>query len=234
MATFGPARLDDTGAAQVAPPAFTAARLLILQRVLATLTHELGNLTSPVSLIADAIAASPSPKQQTNAVGTLRVVADSLRHTTAICRLLRGKEAASSLAPPMFTDTAHCWRLLQPYVADMLHHTTRLHGRVAAVPIAAGQYEPFVWATMAAALFASTTRPSSTDLTVTGTADGPDGSTLIVQFATDAPRSTPVARLARELKRLTEWEAARAGGGVQITSSSSRLVTRITIPPSPD
>lgn len=234
MATFGPARLDETGAAQVAPPAFAAARLLILQRVLATLTHELGNMTSPVSLIADAISANPSQKQQTSAAGTLRVVADSLRHTTAICRLLRGKEAASSFAPTTFTDTAHCWRLLQPYIADMLHHTTRLHGEMAVVPIAAGQYEPVVWATMAAALFANATRPTSTDLTVTGTANGPDGSTLIVQLETHAPRSTPVPRLARELKRLAGWEAARAGGGVQMASFASRLVTRITIPPSPD
>lgn len=238
MATFGPPLLpplpDDAGAAQGAYPAFAAARWLILQHALATVTHALGNLTSPVSLVADALAASPTSTQQASAAGTLRTIAGSLRHATAMCRMLRGTGASGTLAPAAFTDTTHWWTLMQPFVADMLPDTTRLDGRVAAVPLAAAQYEPLVWTTLACALFARTTRPASADLTVTGEADAHDGRTLIVQFASTAPRSMPAPRIARELKQLAVWEATRAGGSVRMTSSASRLVTRISIPPSPD
>ena len=238
MATFGPPTLppspDDAGAVHDAPPIFATARLLVLQHALATLTHALGNLTSPVSLVADALAASPTSTQQASAAATLRIVANSLRHATSICRMLRGSRAAGSLAPAAFSDTAHWWTLIRPFVADMLPDATRLDGRVAVVPLAAAQYEPLIWATLASTLFARTTRPTSADLTVTGEADGHDGRTLVIQFATTAPRSIPVPRLARELKQLAVWEAARAGGRVRMTSSTSRLVTCISIPPSPE
>ena len=233
MASINPPSPDDASAERPATPAVSAARLRIMQRSLATITHELGNLTSPVALVADAIGASPTAAQQAGAAATLQLVAESLRSTTTICRMLRGNMVPGALSPTTFTDAAHWWSLFRPFVADMLPGTTRIEGSFAPLPLAPTQYEPLVWATMAAAMLAATTRPALSTLTVSGEAAADDEPALVVRLLTRAPRATPIPPIAREFRQLAEWEAARVGGRVSITNMSSRLEIRITMPPPP-
>ncbi len=206
MATFGPPAPD---ADPVAAPAFATARLLILQRALATLTHELGNMTSPVALVADALTVGATPAQQASVAGTLRLVANSLRDSTAVCRILRGNLAPGALSPATFTDTSHWWSLCQPFVADMLPDMARVHANVAATTLDTARYDALTWSAVAAALLTATTRAPLTNLTVTGTAD-------------DAR-----PHLAAEDAR----PAADAGGALQVVNTASRLDLRITIAP---
>lgn len=229
MATFGPPSRDGDRDATAVTPAFAPARLLVLQRALATLTHELGNMTSPVALVADAIAVGPAPTQHVPIAGTLRMIADSLRDTTAICRILRGNLAPGALSPTTFTDAAHWWTLCRPFVADMVPGTTRVHGQVAAHPLSAAQYEPLVWVALSAALFAATTRPGLTELSITGTPSGQARPSFVLALATETERSTPTPPLAREIRRMMAWEVERAGGSVSVTNTASRLEVRITI-----
>ncbi len=206
---------------------YANARFLIQQRALGTLAHELGNLTSPVALIADVVEHG-NAGHAASAAGTLRLVATSLARATTICRLLRGNAAAGSLAPTTIPDTAAWWSLCTPFAADMLPDSTRLNGTVQKVALAMDQYESLVWATLACAGFLTLTRPTLAGLRVTGDV-GTNGA-FMLRLGTAAPRLTTTEPGTRQLLSLASWEVRRVGGRVRV-SDGEAFECRITLPP---
>ena len=227
MATFGP--LADMRHANVPsrPPNFPGARLIIQQRCLGTLAHELGNITSPVSLVADVLeAGSTSPA----ASHTLRLSSAALARATTVCRLLRGNLDHGALSPSTIADSRAWWDLCAPYVADMLPDGVRAEGTVCAVALTMSQYEALVWATVAIARFAAITRPTMTNLCVSGTVEGAAPSQFVLHLQADGVRSAVMPRGAQPLLKLATWEMRRSGGRMRVSDTDGALDCRITLP----
>jgi len=211
------------------PPDFTAARLLIQQRCLGTLAHELGNITSPVALVADVLGVGQTAPIAA-AASTLRLVAASLARVTTLCRLLHGNSDQNVLAPSTIPDAGAWWNLSAPYAEDMLPDGARADGEVEAVTLPIAQYAALLWTAVSIARFAAITRPTMTRLRLTGTTASAAGSRFVLRIQADAACSSVVPRGARQLVALASWETRRVGGRLVVSDTAASLECRVTLP----
>lgn len=230
MATFGPST-HDALASTTRPANFIGSRLLLQQRCYGTLAHELGNITSPVALLADVVEAGRAT-QLPSAASTLRLIATSLSRATTICRMLRGDTDAGALSPLTMPDASAWWTLCAPFTSDMLPASASVRADIAPVSLTMAQYEALVWATIAIARFTADTRPSITSLVVAGAADA-KRSAFALHISTDTPRRGIVHSKTRQLLMLASWEVRRVGGRMLVADTDAGFESRITLPRTP-
>lgn len=210
------------------PPNFTGARLLLQQRCLGTLAHELGNIASPVALVADVLADGRTAPAA--AAATLRLVATSLARATTLCRLLRGNLDAGAFAPSTIADTSAWWNLCAPYAEDMLPDGVRADGEMIAVTLPLAQYQALVWATVSFARFAAVTRPTLKSLRVNGSAERAAGSSFVLRMQANAARTTVLPSGVKQLLLLAGWETRRVGGHFMVSDTDAELEWNVTLP----
>jgi len=210
------------------PTNFTGARLFIQQRCLGTLAHELGNIASPVALVADVLADGRTAP--TAAAGTLRLVATSLARATTLCRLLRGTVHDGAFTPSTISDTSAWWSLCAPYAEDMLPDGARADGTMITVTLPLAQYQALIWATVSFARVAAITRPTLKSLRVDGSTERATGATFVLRMQANAARTEVPPIGVKQLLLLAGWETRRAGGHMTMSDTDAGLECRITLP----
>ena len=228
MATFSPRPHDALATDAPRQPSFTGARLRLQQRCYGTLAHELGNISSPIALIADVIE-SGRLTQGASAAGTLRLVATSLARATTVCRLLRGSTAPGALSPETIADTTAWWTLCAPFAEDMLPDGAAIDASVARAVLPMAQYEALIWATVAIARYACESRPAMRTL-VLEAKSGECGAGFETRMSVAAPRTAEMHSKTRQLLMLASWEVRRAGGRLTTADTDVRLDCRVMLP----
>lgn len=214
------------------PRNFAGARHLLQQRCLDALAHELGNIASPVALVAEVLD-SGLTTSPTAAAKTLRLTAQALARATTLCRLLRGSFESGALSPVTISDVKAWWTLCAPYVEEMLPDAAHADGDVPAVTLAMPQYQALLWACISIARYAAITRPSMTRLRVTGVVDDVTGAGFVLQVAAAAARGPSVPRGAGQLLKLATSETRRVGGRMLVSDMPDALDCRVMLPMRP-
>lgn len=110
-------------------------RLELLQLMFGAVAHELGNLSSPIGLIADSMAAGLTDERRMALAGTLRLVATGMRDLTAATRQLRGHQADELLDSAAPRDLARWWPTMSGLVSDILPGSGGVSATVASVAV---------------------------------------------------------------------------------------------------
>lgn len=229
MATFGPSSGDALASDSQRLATFPTARLHLQQRCFATLAHELGNVTSPVALIADVVDAG-RPAQAAPAARTLRSVAEALVQVSSVCRLLRGEAGPGTLAPGTISDTSAWWSLCAPFVEDMLPTGASVKASITPVALQMYQYEALLWAALAIARYAGNTRPAMLSLVVTAEMSH-RSDVYEVRITADSERQAVVPRTTRQLLSIAAWEARQLGGRLRTRETAALLACHVIVPP---
>jgi len=207
----------------------TGARHLLQQRCLDTLAHELGNIASPVALVAEVLGSGQAALTGT-AANTLRLTSAALARATTLCRLLRNTFEQGALSPVTISDANAWWILCAPYVEDMLPDAAQADGDVKAVMLAMTQYQALLWTCISVTRYAAVTRPSMMTLRVTGALDELTGADFVLQVLAAAERGPIVPRGTRQLLRLAASETRRVGGRLLVSDLPDALEFRVILP----
>jgi len=211
------------------PRNFTGARHLLQQRCLGTLAHELGNIASPVAMVAEVLVSGQTALAGA-AANTLRLTSAALARATTLCRLLRGTFELGALSPVTISDANAWWTLCAPYVEEMLPDVAHADGDVMALTLAMAQYQALLWSCIAIARYAAITRPSMTTLRVTGALDHVTRAGFVLQVGAAAERSPIVPRGTGQLLRLAASESRRVGGRMRVRDMPDSLECRVVLP----
>jgi len=211
------------------PPNFTGARHLLQQRCLGTLAHELGNIASPVALVAEVLGAGRRAPADA-AANTLRLTSAALARATTLCRLLRGTFEQGTLSPVTISDARAWWTLCAPYAEEMLPDAAHADGDVMAVTLAMAQYQALLWSSIAIARYAALTRPAMTTLRVTGALNDMSGAGFVLQVGAAGERRPIVARGTGQLLKLAASESRRVGGRMLVSDMPDSLECRVMLP----
>ncbi len=211
------------------PRNFTGARHLLQQRCIDTLAHELGNIASPVALVAEVLGSGQTALTGA-AANTLRLTSAALARATTLCRLLRGTFEQGALSPVTISDARAWWILCAPYVEDMLPDAAHADGDVMAVTLAMTQYQALLWTCISVARYAAVTRPSMMTLRVTGALNDLTGAGFVLQVGASAERGPIVPRGTGQLLKLAASETRRVGGRMLVSDMPDSLECRVVLP----
>jgi len=211
------------------PRNFTGARHLLQQRCLGTLAHELGNIASPVALVAE-ILGSGQTALTSAAANTLRLTAAALARATTLCRLLRDTFEHGALSPVTISDAKAWWILCAPYVEDMLPDAAHADGDVMAVTLSMTQYQALLWTCISVARYAAITRPSMMTLRVTGALADRTGAGFVLHVGAAAERGPISPRGTGQLLKLAASETRRVGGRMLVSDLPDSLECRVLLP----
>jgi len=211
------------------PRNLTGARHLLQQRCLGTLAHELGNIASPVALVAEVLGSGQTAPAGA-AANTLRLTSEALARATTLCRLLRGSFAHGALSPVTINDAKAWWTLCAPYAEEMLPDAAHAVGDVMAVTLAMTQYQALLWACISIARYAAITRPSMMTLRVTGAFDDLTRAGFVLTLGAAAERGPIVPRGTGQLLKLAVSETRRVGGRMLVSDVPDSLECRVILP----
>ena len=229
MATFGPASGDALASESQRLANFRGARLHLQQRCFSTLIHEIGNVTNPVALIADVVAAG-RPAQAAPAAAALQSVGVTLARLSTVCRLLRGEANPGTLAPGTISDASAWWSMCAPFVEDMLPTGASINACITPAALQLHQYHALFWAALAIARYAGNTRPAMLSLVVTGKMKY-HSDVFELRISADTERQAVVPRTTRQLLSIAAWEARLLAGRLRTLDTAAQLACRVTIPP---
>jgi hypothetical protein len=209
---------------------FTDVRLELLQHMFSAVAHELGNLSSPIGLIAESLAADTTVQRRESLAGTLTLVGSGMRELTAATRLLGLHGAEGLFAPDSPRNLARWWGNVSHLVNEMLP----IPGVIACSAIT-GEVPPATLGTLTwvvpalvrgAALQCGDARTFSLDLR----AD--DHARMLVGAFVVAPgcEESPVRRDARRWLGLARDEIANAGGAFVMAAQRDFATWHFTIP----
>jgi len=211
------------------PRKLTGARHLLQQRCLDTLAHELGNIASPVALVAEVLGSGQTAPAAA-AARTLRLTSDALARATTLCRLLRGTFEQGVLSPVTISNAKAWWTLCAPYAEEMLPAAAHANGDVMSVTLTMTQYQALLWTCISIARYAAITRPSMMTLRVTGALDDLTGTRFVLQVGAAAERGPIVPRGTGQLLTLAASETRRVGGRMLVSDVPDSLECRVILP----
>lgn len=225
----------DTQPAMAAAPTgrsaltFAVERFHIHQRCLGTLAHELGNIASPIALVADVLHGDSPEQQRVAAVRTLRLVAATLGNLTSLTRIIRGGLDAQALAPRVMSDLAAWWAVFRPFAESMLPHQLRIEGLPDSAPLSTHMVESLAWCVPAVVAHLHEQRPAAKRLQFSARTDARSG-LLQLELVALSGRVTDVPRSGCRWMALARFEASRVGGSIRMVSTASRLGCKLQMP----
>ena len=204
----------------VASSAISAARLghvrlELLELLIGAIAHELGNLASPIGLIADSLGAATTAERRESLAGTLRLVASGMRALTTTARHLRGGSVEEQLAPAAPRALTEWWGHTAGMINDVVPDAVTITGAGVS-----GAVPPHVFAPLTIALpalcRAATLRCPAARTVHVRLAAAADAGTLTGDVWTETRRGHAATRdVATPWIQLAGAEVRAAGGAVR-------------------
>ncbi|MCC7052142.1 MAG: hypothetical protein IT355_02675 [Gemmatimonadaceae bacterium] len=226
----------------------TSQRMELLLLWFGATAHELGNLASPLGLIAstlgavrpaadraeDADAASAADARTAALAGSLHRVGAGMHDLATAARHIRGLGAGDAFAPPAHRDLARWWASVAPLMHDVLPCAAVIDGQVSAGIVPATTLTTLTWLVPALVRATGLQHPDARRVTLRLQHDG--SASVVAGSVTAAPclPDRALRRAARRWIALADAELARAGGTCAAVSSGDTFAWEFLVPVVPD
>ena len=204
-------------------------RTELLQLLVGAVAHELGNLTSPVGLVAATLDGDLSPAQRTAASRILRQVAGGMRDLIAVARVIRGGVPSARFAPPQLRQLDRWWNVVRPLLLDLVPSGCAVECAAPSAPVSAATLEPLTWVVASLTRGAGIAQAQRRTIALALQPDETKG-VLRVAMTIDGITGSSASTDVQPWLRLARAEVRRSGGHFR-QEHSARGVTWIALLP---